>query len=108
MITQSKFRFILRLDQIGVTLIPVLIGLFALLNDVTAFTSNVDSIVKPLITMQNNSSNQWRALPVSLSAFVYTLMFLGEFLVGVLAFVGIILMSKNINQSAEQFERPKQ
>ena len=108
MAISSKFRFVLRLDQIGVALIPAVIGILALLNDVTAFTSTVDSVVKPLITMQGNASHQlWRALPASFSNIAYTLMFLGEFLVGVLAVIGIILMCKNINQSVEQFERAK-
>jgi predicted small integral membrane protein len=106
--SNSKFRFILRLDQIGVALIPAVIGILALLNDATGFTGTVSSIIKPLLTMAGNSSNQeWRALPASMANVVYTLMFLGEFLVGVLATIGIILMLKNINQTPEKFEKAK-
>jgi predicted small integral membrane protein len=106
--SNNKFRFILRLDQIGVALIPAVIGILALLNDATGFTGTVASMVKPLITMAGNSSNQeWRALPGSLASIAYIFMFLGEFLMGVLATIGIILMSKNINRSPEKFEQSK-
>ena len=108
MTINRKFQFVLRLDQIGVALIPAVIGILALLNDITSFTSTVQSVVQPLITMQNNGSHQmWCALPASWANTAYTLMFLGEFLVGVLAVIGIIAMIKNINKPLEQFENAK-
>ena len=108
MTKSDKFSFILRLDQIGVALIPAVIGILALINDITNFTNTVNSVVEPLITMQNNTSSQhWRALPASMTDFAYTIMFLGEFLVGIFAVIGVILMLKNINKSVEHFESAK-
>jgi predicted small integral membrane protein len=104
----GRFSFLLRLDQIGVALIPAIIGILALINDVTSFTDTVNSVVKPLITLQNNGSHQlWRALPASVADTAYVAMFVSEFIMGLLALVGIILMIKNIRGSVEAFEKAK-
>lgn len=102
-----KWRFLLRLDQIGVACIPLVIGFLALLNDITSINSSVKSMVGPLITMQGQTVQTWRALPDSLATILYVFMFMGEFLVGVLALVGIVIMLKNIFKDATHFEKGK-
>ena len=59
------------------------------------------------MTMQGQTTQVWRALPDALVKPFYTLMFLGEFLVGVLAIIGVILMLKNIHKDHEHFEKAK-
>lgn len=103
----KKTSFITRLDQIGVALIPVFIGFLALINDITGLHATVNSVVKPLVTMQGNTTQAWRALPASIATFVYILMFLGEFLVGVLAVISVFLMLKNIRKDSASFENAK-
>ena len=105
--SKNRWNFVLRLDQIGVALIPVVIGFLALLNDMTSFSSTVKSTVMPLMTMQGQTEQLWRALPEGLVKPLYTLMFLGEFLVGVLAIIGVILMLKNIHKDHDHFEKAK-
>src|SRR3990167_8470236 len=104
---KNNWSFILRLDQIGVALIPVAIGFLALLNDITSFSSTLKSMAVPLMTMQGQTSQTWRALPLELVKPFYILMFLGEFLVGVLAIIGVIVMVKNIHKDHDQFEKAK-
>ncbi len=103
----KKWSFILRLDQIGVALIPLVIGVLAFVNDITSFSSSVKSVVTPLVTMPGDVSQHWRALPASVAPLAYTMMFLGEFLVGILALIGIIIMLKNINKDHNFFEAGK-
>lgn len=98
---------LLRLTQIGVALIPVVIGFLALLNDVTGFRDTVSSVVKPLLTMQGQLTQTWRALPGSLVNITYTGMFLAEFLVGLLALIGVFNMIKTFREANFKFETAK-
>ncbi len=106
-LSNSKWRFILRLDQILVACIPLVMGWLALLNDATSISSSVKSVVGPLVTMQGENAQTWRALPASFATPAYILMFLGEFLVGVLALIGIFIMLKNIMKDHAHFEKGK-
>jgi predicted small integral membrane protein len=106
-ISDKKWSFILRLTQIGVASIPLAIGVLALLNDITGFASGVKMVVEPLITMQGQTDQTWRALPGATATFVYICMFLAEFLVGLLTSIGIVIMLKNINNDYNFFEQGK-
>ncbi len=103
----QRWSFINRLSQIGVSLILVVIGFLAALNDITSFSGMVHSVINPLITMEGVAEQHWRALPSVLGPFLYTLMFLAEFSMGVLALIGIIFMLKNIRQPSPVFENAK-
>lgn len=103
----KRWRFVLRLDQLAVTLIPIVIGFLALLNDTTMSKSTIKAMVFPLITMQGQVTQTWRALPASWVPSLYFLMVSGEFLVGLLALIGFMSMLKNINKDAAVFEASK-
>lgn len=97
----------LRLVQIGVALVPVAIGFLSLLNDTTGFKDTVSSTVLPLLTMHGQTSQTWRALPVSFVNVAYILMFMAEFVVGALALIGVFSMIKNLRKTALDFELSK-
>ncbi|MCU6239928.1 DUF2165 domain-containing protein [Enterobacter asburiae] len=96
-----------RVLQIIIATIPMFAGIFALLNNIYPFTKNVKNIAIPLITMQGVSENHWRKLPSFLGAYCYTIMFFCEFTVGILAFVGVINMLKDLFKSNSNFEKSK-
>lgn len=103
----NKMALTIRLLQVGVAFIPVVIGFLALLNDATAFNLTVQQVIKPLISVQSDKSQVWRALPVSWAPYLYTLMFASEFLVGVLAFIGVIKMLHHLTDDSHLFEHAK-
>ncbi|MGV3278731.1 DUF2165 family protein [Rickettsiales bacterium LUAb2] len=103
----NKNQIVTRLLQIGVALIPATIGILALVNDIYPFHKNVNDIAVPLITMQGITEYSWRALPASLAPLAFTIMFLSEFLVGVLAVLSIICMLRNICKPYAEFEKSK-
>lgn len=98
---------LVRISQILVALIPFGIGVFALLNDTADFSNTLHSVVTPLITMTGVNFGHWRSLPGYWSSSIYILMFLSEFLVGILASVGIFLMLKNMHKDQLSFENAK-
>lgn len=102
-----RWSFINRLSQIGIALIPVVIGFLAGFNDVTGFSNTLHTVINPIITMEGVAMQHWRALPEALGPYVYTLMFLAEFCVGIVAFIGVVLMLKNIRQPYQEFEEAK-
>lgn len=102
-----KKIMLLRLMQVGVALIPFVIGVLALVNDLTSFKGTVSSVVLPLITMQGNTTEAWRALPGSWANLTYVGMFCAEFLTGILAGIGIIQMLKSLCKDAALFENAK-
>lgn len=104
---KMRFRLGYRLIQIGLSLIPTLIGVLALINDVTSFKASVQSMIQPMITMQGNVANAWRGLPPSFAPYLYTIMFMSEFIVGILAFIGVIGMVRNLFKPARDFEHSK-
>ena len=97
----------LRLMQIGVALIPCVIGILALVNDISAYKETLTSTIIPLITMQGDTAEAWRALPAPLAPVLYIGMFTCEFLVGVLALIGIIKMIRAFGKEAATFEQAK-
>ncbi|MDF2940551.1 MAG: hypothetical protein K0R66_1193 [Gammaproteobacteria bacterium] len=105
--TNSRFRLVFRLLQIGLALIPVAIGVLALLNDAGSFKSTVQDTIQPLITMQSDKAMAWRSLPASWAPYVYIIMFFSEFLVGMLALIGVLGMCRNLFKTALDFERSK-
>ncbi len=90
----KKMDIAFRFMQIAVALIPVVIGFLALLNNITGFSDTETGVIVPLITMKDHTSQLWRSVPSSFAGPVYIIMFIGEFLVGVIALVGVILMTK--------------
>jgi predicted small integral membrane protein len=103
----DKMALTIRLLQVGVALIPVVIGFLALLNDATAFNLTVQQVIKPLISLQSDKAQMWRALPVSWAPYLYILMFASEFLVGVLALIGVVMMLRHLTSDTSLFERAK-
>ena len=102
-----RFRCIYRLLQVGIALIPTVIGLLAFLNDVGTFREGVESVATPLLTMHGDTGYMWRALPASWAPYFYTIMFLSEFLVGILALIGVLCMLRNLFKPAASFESSK-
>lgn len=107
MIKNSTSVTLLRLIQVAVACIPLTIGLLALLNNTTNFSTTVDSVIKPLISMQGDTANAWRALPESLSPYLFIIMFLSESLVGFLALIGVFNMLTRLRDDARSFNRAK-
>lgn len=105
--TQHRFRVVFRLLQIGLALIPVLIGILAFVNDVGSFKSSVQTVIEPLITLQGNKAMAWRGLPASWAPYLYTGMFISEFLVGILALIGVLGMCRNLFNTSLKFEGSK-
>ncbi|HYF98408.1 MAG TPA: DUF2165 family protein [Coxiellaceae bacterium] len=105
---QQRFRFLFRVLQISIALIPLLMGLFAFLNGLDIFKLSVQTVVDPLITLQGDHAQSWRALPANVAPYIYTLMFIGEGVVGLLALCGVISMLLHIGKPSEQFEQSKQ
>ncbi len=102
------FRFVYRILQIAMALIPASIGSLGFLNDLSNFQGGVKNLVVPLVTMAGDTKNfTWRALPPSLAPYLYTLMFCAEFVTGILAVIGIVMMIKNFLKSSIAFERSK-
>lgn len=103
----NRFRYLFRLLQIGVALIPVTVGVLAFLNDAGTFKSGVQTVVQPLITMHGIKGEAWRALPASWAPYVYTIMFSIELLVGIFALIGVLGMIKHFFKSSARFEQSK-
>lgn len=108
MLQHTRFCSLYRLLQLGLALIPTAIGILAFLNDIGTFHSGVQNTIIPLISMQGDTGYTWRALPASWAPIVYTLMFLCEFLVGILALIGVLSMLRHFFSAADLFERSKQ
>ncbi len=104
---KTRFRLVYRLLQIGLALIPAVIGILALLNDAGTFKAGVQTISQPLITMQGNSAYMWRAFPASWAPYLYAGMFISEFIVGILAAIGVLGMLRNLFKPAQNFENSK-
>lgn len=103
----SFYHIVFRLLQIGIALIPATMGVLALLNDAGSFSSTVHSVIQPMIALQGNSPQAWRALPISWAPYVYSAMFIAEFLVAPLALVGIIGMLYHLFKPTILFEKSK-
>lgn len=103
----ARFRLVYRLLQIGIALIPAVIGILALLNDAGTFKEGVQTVAQPLITMAGDKGYMWRALPTSVAPYLYAIMFISEFMVGLLAFIGVLGMLRNLFQPAQKFEHSK-
>lgn len=103
----DKLGVVLRLLQIGIALIPTAIGVLAFVNDAGGFSQTVQTVIQPLITLQGDKTEAWRALPASWAPVVYTIMFGSELIVGVLAFFGVIGMLRNLLKAHAMFERSK-
>jgi predicted small integral membrane protein len=104
--TSGKMVITLRLMQVGIALIPAIIGLLSLLNNITGFTDTINHVITPLITMKGHSTQVWRSLPEVFSVPMYIGMFIVESFIGVLALIGVIFMLRNICQ-VENFEVAK-
>jgi predicted small integral membrane protein len=102
-----RFRAVFRALQILLALIPVLFGILALLNDASTFKEGVQTIAQPLITLQSDKAQAWRGLPASWAPYVYAGMFIFEFIVGLLALIGVIGMLRNFTKAAIEFEKSK-
>jgi len=107
MTKNSNLIIVLRLSQVMVACIPLVIGLLALLNNISGFSETVNTVIKPLISMPGNTSYGWRALPLGLAPYVFTAMFIAESLVGFFALAGVISMLRNINKDAATFNARK-
>lgn len=106
-ITRTRFRSIYRLLQIGIALIPTVIGVLALLNDAGTFKAGVQTVAQPLISMAGDKGYMWRALPPSFAPYLYSIMFISEFMVGVLALIGVLGMIRNFCKPTYNFEHSK-
>ncbi len=105
---QNNPRIIYRLLQIGLALIPTVIGILAFVNDIGTFHEGVINVVQPLLSMHGDTGYMWRALSIKWAPYLYTIMFLSEFLVGILALIGVIAMLRNLCKPTENFECSKQ
>lgn len=103
----DKLGVVLRLLQIGIALIPAVIGVLAFLNDAGDFSQTVQTVIQPLITLQADKAEAWRALPASWAPFIYSIMFSSELIVGILSLFGVIGMLRNLFKSHTVFERSK-
>lgn len=48
---KTRFRLVYRVLQIGIALIPAVIGVLALLSDAGAFKEGVQTVAQPLISL---------------------------------------------------------
>src|SRR4051812_23269408 len=103
-------RILARIIQVLVACIPAVLGLMALMNNLSGFQGTVKYVIQPLISMSATyglHTQTWRALPAEWADIAYIAMTVGETLVGVLAIVGIIQMLRHF-RSAVSFERSKE
>lgn len=86
----------LRYAKIAVATIPMLLGFFAVLNNLTAYTETLENVVEPILCMRHvfeDSDQRWRALchPVLLHG-VSLLVISAELMIGLIAASGVWLM----------------
>ena len=101
-----------RLFSILFALIPLFIGLLALLNNWSGYDSTLNYVVKPLLTMDGVSNASARAFRSihhpSLIELAFIFLACGEFIVSIFAAIGISKMLKAFLKTDTEFDQAKQ
>ena len=104
-------RIFLRLAQILISTIPLLIGLFGVMNNCNDFNYILNRVTKTLLTMQGITDLNAVSIRSIMDPEYIFLVFVGmigaEGLVALLSFFGICIMLKNINQDSDVFQHSK-
>lgn len=107
--TKNRIFYIGRLLQTGIAFVPVCLGIFAFINNITDWNGTMDRVVSPLLTMTGNAAYEtqgWRAIDAPfLTNVIYGLVTTLELLVGLIAAYGIVGMLRRRNSPYSEFRK---
>lgn len=104
---KSKIFYVSRLLQTCLAFVPVCLGIFSFINNITDWHGTTDRVVSPLLTMAGNAAYEmqgWRAIDVPfLTNMIYGLVTTLELLVGLIAAYGAVGMIRHRKSSYSEF-----
>lgn len=107
--TKSRIFYFGRLLQTGIAFVPVCLGVFAFINNITDWTGTIARVVSPLLTMEGNAAYKtqgWRAIDVQfLTSVIYGFVTLLELFMGLIAAYGAIGMIRYRKSSCSEFRK---
>jgi predicted small integral membrane protein len=102
-------KFSKYLPFIFLALIPMSIGILAMMNNISGFNDTMKNIIIPMLSMSHVNDNTARTLRAihhpSLIYSAYFIVMLLEFLVGVLSTIGVFKMLRHLSQLDKVFHK---